>query len=192
MAVNQANNSEGEEQNENGNGESDDSSSEERAAAPSAEDSLREQLEALKKEFLYQKAEHDNYRKRMLREQDQAIKFANEKVFRELPNIVDLLDRGIAHGKKLNAKGLPIETEFQNFLNGIEMTQRELVQLLSRFGVEFTGKVGEKFDPNLHEAVSQLETSEDQEGQVLEVLQRGTLYQGRLLAPAKVIVGVTK
>lgn len=180
-------------ENESENGEEKELENEELESEESAETpDLQKELEAAQKEVLYQKAEFDNYRKRILREQDQAIKFANERLVRELPTIVDLLERGLNHGKKISAKGTPIEAEFQSFLSGIDMTHRELIQLLGRFGVEFVGKAGDKFDPNLHEAVSQLETTEDKAETVLEVMQKGCLFHGRLLTPARVIVGIAK
>ena len=140
-----------------------------------------------KKEILYLKAEFENYKKRMLRDQDQAIRFANEKLIREILSVSDLFDRGMAHGKSVKAKHP--DPELANFISGIEMTQQQLTQLLSRFGVEFIGTVGEKFDPGKHEAIAQREAPAEQNDTVLEVFQKGCLLHGRLLAPAKVVVG---
>lgn len=142
----------------------------------------------LQNELLYLKAEFDNYKKRILREQDQAIRFGNEKLVKELLNVVDHLDLATLHGKDQLTKGKTQEKDFANLLSGIEMTQRQLSQLLTRFGVEFIGAVGETFDPSRHEAISQIESAEAKENTVLQVLQRGSLLQGRLLAPAKVVV----
>ena len=128
------------------------------------------------KELLYARAEFENTKRRLLREQEQAIKFANEKFISELLPVADLLERGLAH------------KESKDFITGVEITLAELNQLLSRFGVEFIGVAGEKFDPARHEAVSQREASPEQQGTVLEVFQRGSLYNGRLLKPAKVVV----
>lgn len=126
----------------------------------------------------------------MAKEQETAIKYANEKLIRELLTIVDLFERGLAHGKQLAAKP-NVETDAVNFYSGIEMTHRELVQLLGRFGVELIGQAGEKFDPNHHEAISQLEGPEYSENQIAQVFQKGCLLHGRLLTPAKVAVGKT-
>ena len=69
------------------------------------------------------------------------------------------------------------------------MTHRELLQILSRFGVEMIGTEGDAFNPAWHEAISQQATSEDKANKVLSVVQKGCRLHGRLLKPAKVIVG---
>ena len=147
-------------------------------------DSKAKQLES---ELLYQRAEFENYKKRMFRDQEQAIKFANEKFVRELSGIVDLLDKALSHSATL--KDRKDDSEAANLVTGVEMTYRELIQLFSRFGVEFTGAVGDTFDPGLHEAISQKETSEAMVDKIVEVLQKGCLFHGRLLRPVKVVVG---
>jgi molecular chaperone GrpE len=161
----------------------------EEAAAAAAES----EKDALQNEILYLRAEFDNYKKRILREQDQSIKFGNEKLIRELLGIVDLLERGLSHGKELVAKATSQHLEeVKLFLSGIEMTGKELSQLLVRFGVEFIGTVGEKFDPSKHDAISQVEAEPDQVGTVIQVAQKGCSLHGRLLIPAKVVVGKPK
>jgi len=143
------------------------------------------QAEEAKKEMLYVKAEFDNYRKRILKEQEQSIRFANRELIIELLNIVDYLDRAIQHSKILKSKS---DAEVVNFVTGVEMSQHEFLQLLNRFGVEFVGKVGEAFDPEKHEAIGQQPSEKNKAGQVLEVFQRGGSLNGRLIKPAKVIV----
>jgi len=143
------------------------------------------QAEEAKKEMLYVKAEFDNYRKRILKEQEQSIKFANRELIVELLNIVDYLDRAIQHSKILKSKA---DSEVVNFVTGVEMSQHEFLQLLNRFGVEFVGKVGEAFDPEKHEAIGQKPSEKNEAGQVVEVFQRGGSLNGRLIKPAKVIV----
>ena len=146
----------------------------------------RQQAEQAQKEVLYIKAEFENYKKRMIREQEQAIKFANKNLITELLNIVDYLDRAIQHSKVLKSKA---DAEVTNFVSGVEMSQHEFVQLLTRFGVEFVGAAGEVFDPERHEAIGQKEAGKDLVDKVVEVLQRGSVLNGRLIKPAKVIVG---
>jgi molecular chaperone GrpE len=148
-------------------------------------------FETVQKDLLYLLAEFDNYKKRMLREQDQSIKFANERLIKEIIGVVDLLDRGVASGKDLQSKGKTSEKDFTTLLSGVEMTQRELSKLLATFGVEFIGVPGEPFDPARHEAISQQESPEAKDDTVLHVLQKGCLLHGRLLAPAKVVVAKT-
>lgn len=149
---------------------------------------LLREFDELKKEVLYQRADFENSKKRIAKEQEAAIRYANEKLIRELLTVVDLFERGLAHGKSVVSKS-GTDSDTVNFYNGIEMTHRELVQLLGRFGVELIGQAGEKFDPNRHEAISQLEGPEYAEDKVAAVLQKGCLLHGRLLTPAKVAVG---
>lgn len=151
----------------------------EETATPSAEQKLRD-------EMLYLRADFENTKRRLLRDQDNAIRFANEKLVGELLAVVDLFERALASGA-----GLKANEEAKSFVTGIEMTHRELVHLLNRSGVELTGTVGEKFDPGRHEAVSQTPVAEDKVDTVIHVAQRGCLYQGRLLKPAKVVVGIS-
>ena len=161
---------------------------------PADETLHKKLLENAQKEALYLKAEFENYKRRILKEQESAIKFANEKFISEMVTVADHMDRAMSSAKPLKAKaeGTPLQNELNNFSVGIELTQRELVNLLARFGVEFIGTVGEKFDPGRHEAISQQETSPEKAGTVLEVFQKGSLLHGRLLAPARVVVGRAK
>jgi len=157
-----------------------------------ASETVLKEFEVLQKELLYLKAEFENYKKRILREQDQAIRFANEKFVREILTIVDLLERATTHGLNMKQKNQGGNAELGQFIDGIDMTYRGLLQLLNRFGVEFIGSEGEKFDPVRHEAISQKEVGVEGVGTVLEVLQKGCLLHGRLLKPAKVVVGKNK
>ena len=145
-------------------------------------------LEAAQKaerEILYIKAEYDNYKKRLIKEQDQAIKMANRSMISELLSVLDLFEHAINHSTKLKAKG---DSEVTNFVTGIEMTRSELSQLMQRFGVELVGVVGEAFDPSKHEAISELPGAEGTENTVLTVVQKGCMLHGKLLKPARVVV----
>lgn len=149
------------------------------------------EIEALKKEILYQRAEFENARKRLVKEQETALKYANERLLRDLIPVIDLFDRGLGFAADLKSKNSG-NKELENFVGGIELSHRELLQLLSRFGVEFIGQIGEKFSPERHEAISMQESSEEKVGLILAVASRGCLLHGRLLTPAKVIVGTGK
>lgn len=148
-----------------------------------------DEAQKLRDEMLYLRAEFENTKRRLLREQETAIRYANEKLAGDLSGIVDLFERALDSGKALKENGAD---DVKNFVTGIEMTHRELVHLLNRFGVELVGTVGEKFDPSRHEAVSQSPTDPEKVDTVIAVVQKGSLLQGRLLKPAKVVVGITK
>lgn len=142
--------------------------------------------EKLQKELLYLKAEFDNYRKRMIKDQDQAIRSANRSFVTELLTIVDFFDRALKHSSPLKKDS---NSEVGSFISGIEMTRHELNQMLSRFGVELLGNVGEAFDPNKHEAISQVEVEDDRADKVVEVFEKGGTLNGKILKPARVVVG---
>ena len=147
------------------------------------------EAEQARQDNLYLRAEFENTKRRLIREQEQSIKYANEKLVEGLAPVVDLLERALASAGPLKAKEDP---DAKNFILGIEMTHREFIQILSRFGVEFSGSVGEKFDPVRHEAISQQEVEDAKDDTVLIVYQRGVTLGGRLLTPAKVVVGRAK
>ncbi len=140
----------------------------------------------LMNELLYQRAEFENFRKRILREQESSIKYANEKLVRDLLTVVDLFDRAMQSASTLGS-------DASSFVTGIEMTRKELTQTLTRNGVEFVGSKNEAFDPQRHEAISEFETeSSDEVGKVVQVAQKGCVLSGRLLKPAQVVVGKAK
>ncbi len=141
----------------------------------------------LMNELLYQRAEFDNFRKRILREQESSIKYANERLVRDLLPVVDLFDRAMQSASALTGEAA------SSFVMGIDMTRKELVQTLTRNGVEFIGTKNEAFDPQRHEAISEMETANaDEVGKVVQVAQKGCVLSGRLLKPAQVVVGKAK
>ncbi len=146
---------------------------------------LTKKFQAVQQELLYQRAEFENSRKRMQREQEKAILFSNERLINELLTVEDQFDRALTHSEKLNAKEDPA---LSPFLDGIRMTHQELLKMLARFGVEFVGKVGEPFNPAHHEAIAEQEAPEKKANTILAVHQKGCLLHGRLLKPAKVVV----
>jgi molecular chaperone GrpE len=144
-----------------------------------------EAAQKAEKEILYIRAEFDNYKKRLIKEQETAIKMANKNMINELMSVLDLFEHAIAHSSKIKAKG---DSDVTNFVTGIEMTRSELTQLMNRFGVELVGKVGEEFDPEKHEAISEIEAKDQPANTVFSVVQKGCMLHGKLLKPARVVV----
>jgi molecular chaperone GrpE len=124
-------------------------------------------------------AEFENYKKRVQKEKSDLIKFGNESLLKAVLPILDNLERAIDHGKKMNEDG-PL-------LQGVEITLRQLLNILERFGVKPAAAMGESFDPEKHEAVSQAE-SDQEPNRVISELEKGYLFHERLLRPAKVLV----
>ena len=125
-------------------------------------------------------AELDNYRKRVARERDEDYKRAQAVLLERLLPVLDNFDLGMMEVRKGDAKS-PI-------VIGMEMIERQLKDFMSGSGVEIIETVGSKFDPNLHEAVSQEEDAKIPEGHVIRQLRRGFRLRDRLLRAAMVVV----
>ncbi|APG45244.1 nucleotide exchange factor GrpE [Syntrophotalea acetylenica] len=131
--------------------------------------------------YLRERAELENFRKRMQREKEDLVRFANENLLREVLTVVDNLERAIDH-----ARGS--EETVQGLMEGVEMTLSQCRKLLEKFGVTPVAAVGEPFDPTWHEAMGQLESAEHPPNTVLQEMQKGYLLNDRLLRPALVLV----
>jgi molecular chaperone GrpE len=130
-------------------------------------------------QWLRLRAEFENFKKRMQKEKGDLVKFGNENLLKALLPVLDNLTRAIEHGR--NAR------ENSPLLEGVEMTCKEFLNALDRFGVKPVPAVGEVFDPEKHEALSQ-EESDQEANQIIAAVQNGYFYHDRLLRPAKVIV----
>ena len=151
---------------------------------------LRENLEAKEKEanenydrYLRQVAELENFRKRANRERDEAIRFANEALVKDLLPVVDNLERAVAHAKD-GGNGKPL-------VEGVEMVLRGFFDTLAKHGVVPIAAVGQRFDPEKHEAMAQIESGTYEPDTVVEEYHKGYLLRDRLLRPALVSVAKT-
>ena len=124
-------------------------------------------------------AEMQNFRRRSAREQVERTQFANQELLARIVPIMDNLDRALEH--RDDAGG-------DEFARGVEMVTQQLREALASFGVEPVAGVGAAFDPQVHEAVAQVETDEVAEGTVVAVDTPGYCLHDRCLCPAKVIV----
>ncbi len=126
-------------------------------------------------------AELDNYKKRAARERTEAVRFANEGLLAKLVPILDNFEMAMAAAAAQN-------TNVQALQAGVAMIQQQLKSALAEAGLEAIDAAGKAFDPNLHEAVSEEESKEVQEGHVVRQLRRGYRLRERLLRPASVVV----
>jgi molecular chaperone GrpE len=150
---------------------------------PPAEEALagrQAEIEELKKELLYQRAEFDNFRKRTEKRYRDALEYATEPLVKDLLPVLDDLERALEHAQEAGGDSLAA------LLEGLGHVAAKLQEALSRHGVENVAAHGERFDPNFHEALLQVPGEED--NQVAQVLQKGYLLKGRLLRPARVAV----
>lgn len=127
-------------------------------------------------------ADFDNFRKRAAREKQDAIKFANEGLLQKLVPVLDNFDMALAAAQNDQSEAA------QSLLKGINMIYQQMKNSLLEAGLEEIDAAGKVFDPNFHEAVSQKETTEAPEGQVVQQLRKGYKLRDRLLRPASVVV----
>ncbi|MEM1344771.1 MAG: nucleotide exchange factor GrpE [Pseudomonadota bacterium] len=146
---------------------------------------LEEERDQLKDRLIRALAETENVRKRAERDRRDAETYAGTKLARDLLDVLDNLERAIASADD------SLRTEHTGFLEGIELTQRELLKAFAKHKIEkVTPEKGEKFDPNRHQAMFEAPVPGAVPGTVIEVMQPGFIIAERLLRPAR--VGVAK
>jgi molecular chaperone GrpE len=153
------------------------------ASVPTAEleselEKARQQCAAYLDRAARIQAEFDNYRKRNAREQQDYREYALAEALKTLLPILDSLDRAL----KTNAASL------EEYRSGIELIDRQFHDVLAKLGVQPVAAEGESFDPNLHQAVQMVDTTESADNTVIDELQRGYKLKDRLLRPAMVRV----
>ncbi len=152
----------------------------EASAAPADETAqLKEALRRAEDERLRALAELENAKRRLEREKDEFRKFATENVLADLMPVLDTLDLALTHGRGNEA--------CKDLVMGVEMTLKIFLDALSRHGLEAVGKAGDDFDPAWAEAVGIAEDGEP--GKVAAILQKGFVLNGRVIRPAKVMIG---
>ncbi|HII3761266.1 nucleotide exchange factor GrpE [Pasteurella multocida] len=141
--------------------------------------------EMVKKEqdfLLRSRAEMDNIRRRAEQDVEKAHKFALEKFSKDILNTIDNLERALATPANLEDESI------KSLFDGVELTLKELLATVSRFGVEAVGVVGETFNPDVHQAISMQPMEGFETNQITAVLQKGYLLNGRVIRPAMVMV----
>lgn len=150
---------------------------------------LQARIEALEQEkkdtfdrLLRATADLDNQRKRARRDVDDARVEAKSAVLTHMLPVVDNLERALEHAEKAD------QASAESIVEGVKLVLRQFVQAFERSDVASFDAVGQSFDPNLHEAVGQIETDDHPPGAVAQELQRGYKIGERLLRPAMVVV----
>lgn len=140
------------------------------------------QVEVLKAQVLRERADNDNLRKRQERELQSAHKFATERLIKDLLPVMDSLHLGIESAQKNE------EATLEQFISGSQMTLKLFEETLARHGVVEIVALGERFDPEKHEAISMVENAQATPNTVMTVAQRGYELNGRVIRPAQVVV----
>jgi molecular chaperone GrpE len=142
--------------------------------APKHEDKARQDADQL----LRLKADFENTKKRLERDKQDSIKYANERLLVEILPIVDNLDRALA--------SLAEGHDPEKVMQGLKLAQQELHKVLERHGVQVVEGIGKEFDPQMQEAVGVVELPDAQDGTVADEVQRGYTLNGRLIRPSRV------
>lgn len=149
---------------------------------------LIEKLEAARDEagrnletYLRVAADLENIKKRHLRDREETRKFSNEALIKSLLAVIDNLEQALVHSEG-DSDTVACVTE------GVQLTLKGLMDILTKEGLVRVTSVGEPFDPNFHEAVSEMEDESVEPGTIIHELQSGYLLNGRLIRPAKVVV----
>ena len=157
-------------------------------AADDEEEPIEAQLEKAQQtikdyweQMMRLRAEIENNRKRAERDVENAHKYANRTLVESLLPIIDSMEMGLAAAAGDNAT-------LESIREGSELTMNMLVQVLERNGLEQIDPLGEKFDPERHQAIQMMEAEGAESNSVIEVMQKGFLLNDRLVRPAMVVV----
>lgn len=138
-----------------------------------------EEYNQLWDKYLRTCADFENIRKRLEKERQDTVRFANEEIVSELLNVLDDLERTVSLAEDKHQ-------DLSTFLKGVEMVLAHLYEMLKRYGVKPIESEGKLFDPHLHEALMQVENNDLPEHTVVEELQKGYLLNDRVIRTAKV------
>jgi len=142
---------------------------------------LAKDLEDLRQTLLRRQADFDNYRKRVEKERSEDSRRSTARVIEALIPVVDSFDQALASHR---------EPEYANYRKGFELIHKQLIDNIAKLGAERIDPLGMTFDPHLHQAMDRTETTDKDEGTILQVFQPGYLFHGRVLRPAMVRVAV--
>ena len=138
----------------------------------------QEKIDELNTRILRLTADYDNFRKRSQRDKDDVRQYANQDILEKLLPVLDNFEMAITAVKDADP----------SIKDGVQMIYDQLFNVLKDSGMEPIDAIGEQFDPNLHEAISQEESAEVEEGKVIQQVQRGFRLNDRLVRAARVVV----
>ncbi|MDH5722831.1 MAG: nucleotide exchange factor GrpE [Alphaproteobacteria bacterium] len=146
-------------------------------------DELEKQLATMKDQMIRAVAETENIRKRSQREKEDARKFALSSFARDLLNVADNLRRALDSSTHENTND---PAHLKNLITGVEATERELLGVFQRNGIEKIEPLDKPFDPNFHEVMFETPIPNKPAGTVIQIIEPGYILNGRILKPARV------
>lgn len=145
------------------------------------------EIAELKDKLLRTLAEMENLRRRSQKDREDALKYASANFARDMLSVADNLRRAI---ESIPEEGDPDGAALVGFIEGIALTEKDLLSALERHKIQKIEPMGEKFDPQFHEALFEIPTNDAPNGTVMQVIETGYVIHDRLLRPAK--VGIAK
>jgi len=155
--------------------------------------SLELRLRELQDAYLRSRADFDNYRKRMRREQEELVAYRAWDLAERLVPVLDDFERALSTEREFSpsagmSSAADLAARFQTFVDGVEMIYRRLLGVLAEEEILPFGAVGDPFDPFRHEAIFRVETEELPPETLAQVFEKGYIYKEKVLRPARVAV----
>ena len=154
----------------------------------SKDESVEDKLKATEEKLLRTMAEMENQRRRFEKERQEAFEFGGYNFARESLLLLDNMDRAIVSFK--NDDKLKNNKDLNKIIEGIEIVKKDLVSIFKKNGIDSIECLNQKFDPNFHQAMLEVEDNTKESGTVVQEIQKGYMMKDRLLRPS--LVGVTK
>ncbi|MDB9986073.1 nucleotide exchange factor GrpE [Pelagibacterales bacterium] len=149
-----------------------------------------DEINDLKNQLLRTLADNENNRRRYEREKDDLSTYVISNFAKEMLSVLDNLQRAMEVSEKIDIEDKNIDSNTKNFIEGIQLTEKQLNSIFEKFKITKIESLNVKFDPNIHQAMFEIENDDVDEGTILQVVQEGFKIEDRLLRPA--LVGISK
>ena len=149
-----------------------------------------DEINDLKNQLLRTLADNENNRRRYEKEKDDLSTYVISNFAKEMLSVLDNLQRAMEVSEKIDIEDKSIDSNTKNFIEGIQLTEKQLNSIFEKFKITKLKSLNVKFDPNIHQAMFEIENDDVDEGTILQVVQEGFKIEDRLLRPA--LVGVSK
>jgi molecular chaperone GrpE len=149
-----------------------------------------DEINDLKNQLLRTLADNENNRRRYEKEKDDLSTYVISNFAKEMLSVLDNLQRAMEVSEKIDIEDKNIDSNTKNFIEGIQLTEKQLNSIFEKFKITKIESLNVKFDPNIHQAMFEIENDDVDEGTILQVVQEGFKIEDRLLRPA--LAGVSK
>ena len=149
-----------------------------------------DEVNDLKNQLLRTLADNENNRRRYEKEKEDLSVYVISNFAKEMLSVLDNLQRALEVSNKIDIENKDVDNNTKNFIEGVQLTEKQLNSIFEKFKISIIKSLNSKFDPNIHQAMFEIENNEVDEGTILQVIQEGFKIEDRLLRPA--LVGVSK